>query len=196
MRPVRRFSHGALTRISWVPAKAVNGLLRSVPYSSLAEYEQLIRHGNYSAILFDGALIQITYDYEGLKLQGHRLVYYPPPFDFDADLLASEPLLDVLDAYRGIAADEVRLRTAFRFEFDPANATVGHPETHAHCCWEHARIAVKSPISLGHFARFVFQYFYPKYWSAHSFLAEIAVHTHDRTISVAEESMLHFSCSR
>ena len=52
------------------------------------------------AILFDGSLIQISYDFDYSELVGHRLLYFPCPFDLDPELLQTLPLVDVIDFYR------------------------------------------------------------------------------------------------
>ena len=84
---------------------------------SINDYRWWLENGLYSAILADGALLQVSYDFAGIRLVAHRLAYIPCPFEVDRDLIATEPLVDVFDLYAAGPAMSVIPRTAIRFDF-------------------------------------------------------------------------------
>lgn len=96
----------------------------------------------------------MSYDFEGDQLTGHRLVYYPCPFDVDEDLLRSEPMSDVIDLYRENESSTVRLRSPLRFDCDIENQSEDHPGSHLTFLSSDCRLALVAPISPGHFVRF------------------------------------------
>lgn len=154
-------------RLSW-PQIADSNLFRQKS-PTVDEYCRWIEARAYSALLFDGSLLQVTYDLDAGNVVGHRLVYFPCPFDIDEVRLREEPILDVISDYKA-SVEAVRLRSPIRFDFDPANHTSGHPRTHLTVLWDHCRWAVSTPLSLGHFVRFIFRHFYPELWRSHEFL--------------------------
>jgi hypothetical protein len=188
--PIEARDRGRL-RLSW-PGFASGQLFRNKS-STIEEYCEWIRAGAYSAILFDGAILQISFDLDGTKVVGHRLSYFPCPFDIDSTRLREEPLLDVLEDFRH-TPDAIRLRSPIRFDFDPAHRTLGHPQTHMTALWDHCRWAVATPLSLGHFVRFVFRHFYPSLWAQYPFLRNWSqTRVAKGEITEAEASLLHIS---
>ena len=115
-------------------------------------------------MLFDGSLLQLTFDLRGSGLVGHRIGYIPCLFLLDEEgraLLRSEPILDVIELFRGRGEKYLRLRTPIRFDFDPDAATERHPASHMTLNHPNCRIPVRGPLGLGHFIKFVFWHFYP-----------------------------------
>ena len=73
------------TRVTWMGAN-ISHQLSAEP--SIEDYKNWVGAQNCSAILYDGAILQITYDFDFQKnFVGHRLVYYPCPYDLDFLLL-------------------------------------------------------------------------------------------------------------
>ncbi len=163
-------------------------------FATVSDYCEWLESGAYSAVLFDGAILQISYDFDGNDLIGHRLAYYPCPFDVDTELLRTSPVLDVIWLYRGRDDERVRLRSPLRFDFDKGAQQAGHPAVHLTLLWDHCRWAVVAPISLGHFLRFIFRHFYPALWNAHDFIRQWPQELGERTITRTEEGALHISC--
>src|SRR5205823_7414283 len=88
--------------VSWIAADRSAPFLISTAHASIDQYVAWLRAGHYSALLFDGGLLQITYQVRGSQITGHRLAYIPCPYDLDQDLMRSgEPMADVVDLYRG-----------------------------------------------------------------------------------------------
>lgn len=134
--------------------------LVSGDHPGIDQYLAWIRAGAYSAVLFDGSLLQMSYDVtiRG-EVIGHRLAYMPCPYAIDTDLLRTESLLDVVDLYVG--TEEVLLRSAVRFDFDPRAGRPGHPPAHMTINSSGCRIACVAPLHVLRFLDFVFRHFYP-----------------------------------
>lgn len=134
-------------------------------HPGIKQYVAWIDAGSYSAILYDGSLLQFTYDVEHGRVTFHRLAYIPCPFQVDRELLRSgEAIADVIDLYLD---SEVQLRSPIRFDFDPSACRDGHPEAHMTINGSDCRIACIAPIHPLRFADFVFRHFYHPQWRAH-----------------------------
>jgi hypothetical protein len=181
-------------RVTWRAPNTVDKEFFRQAEPTIAEYLGWVRSQAYSALLFDGALLQVTYDFVGDDLRGHRLAYIPCPFSLDLDLLRTEPILDVLELYEDQGSANVRLRASIRFDFDPDAQQLGHAAAHATLNAPHCRIPCVSALSLGHFVAFVFQHFYPEIWHVHEYLRVIPKQRLvTRSIIEAEEGLLHFA---
>ena len=182
------------TRITW---KSPNpALMTGGEFATLDNYFSIASAKAYSAFLYDGGILQISYDFKRNDVVGHRLAFYPCPFEVDEDAFVFTPILDVLDQYRLNGEKYLRLRSPLRFDFDQKGAKTGHPTVHLHVIRQRCRCAVVAPLSLGHFIRFVFYHFYPFSWQAHEYLREYPQVLGKRTITVPEETHLHLGCSR
>lgn len=137
------------------------------------DYRNWLWCSDYSAILFDGSLIQISYEVVAGSLAAHRLAYIPCPFEFDRRLLREEPLLDVFDLYAAGSTSDVVLRSLVRFDFDPVNATPGHPASHLSINATECRIACVAPLRLGQFLDFILRHFYPTLWGLHPYFEKL-----------------------
>jgi hypothetical protein len=160
-------------------------------HPSIGQYVSWLRAGHYSALLFDGGLLQFTYRIADKTISGHRLAYVPCPYDLDQELVRSgEPMADVLDLYR---AGDASLRSPVRFDFSPDAATRGHPVTHLTFNSVDCRLACVAPVHVGRFVDFVFRNFYAAIWGAHQSFFEAAATAHigPRTITDVEQLSLH-----
>ena len=190
-------AHGYL-RVTWANNLTTPGFLFRSRTPTMDEYIGWVENNSYSALLFDGAIIQVSFDFSGSALVGHRLHYFPCPFDLDAALVRREPFREVLELYAGGSnLDEIRLRTPIRFDFrwDDEAATGGHPASHMTFQWSHARVPVLAPLSLGHFVRFIFKNFYPNLWRLHRYLREWPIQSFDPTIELEDSREIHISLS-
>jgi hypothetical protein len=198
INPVVDRKLGPLTRITWRPPHGLDRprLISSV-FATVAEYRRLIDEQSFSAVLYDGAIVQLSYDFVGDSLVGHRLCYYPCPFDLDLDLFPSEPIGDIIAFYSESKDISVNLRSPLRFDYDEANAKMGHPSVHMHVIKPDCRWPVTHPLSVGDFVRFVFRHFYPALWSAHNFLRKWSQgDPRDRVITPEDETELYIACGR
>jgi hypothetical protein len=131
---------------------------------SIEHYRAWIDSGTYSAILFDGALMQMTYDIEGGNVVGHRLAYVPCPYALDPELIEEGvPIGDIVELHEG---DAPILASPIRFDFDPGSARIGHPPAHLTVNGADCRIAIVAAMHPMQFVDFVFRNFYPSLWKA------------------------------
>jgi hypothetical protein len=188
---------GLRSRITWAAPLVSPGAMSASTFATVDEYRSFLSSQMYSAVLYDGALIQISYDFEGIDLVGHRLCYYPCPFDVDSDLLRTEPFADVIDIYQSSADSRINLRSPCRFDYDEQNFESSHPAVHMHFIAPNCRWAVSRPLSPGDFIRFVFRHFYPEVWAAQPFLQRWPRWRSDpTTLARADETELHINCGR
>lgn len=182
-----------LRRITWISPFELGESFIADADHRVAGYKSWISAGQYSALLSDGALLQITYDYLGRDLVGHRLAYIPCPFVVDQRLLESDPILDVIDMHadtEGVTG--IVLRGMVRFDFDPEAEEEDHPSSHLTLISADCRIPCLAPVSLGHFIEFVFKHFYPSVWRSYAFLRELPKESMgDQSVTSYQTNQLH-----
>jgi hypothetical protein len=132
---------------------------------TLHQYLAWVEAGAYSAVLYDGSLLQMTYTVKDGRIVGHRLAYVPCPYDVDLDLIrGGEPIADVVRLY----SDQSQiLRSPIRFDFDPDSAKLGHPSAHFTINNINCRIACIAPMHSLRFVDFIFRNFYRELWMLH-----------------------------
>jgi hypothetical protein len=136
-------------------------------FGTLDEYLYFLDNRQYSVVLNDGAIIQISYRIKRNKIVWHRLSYHPCPISLDASELGDQTLSEFIS---GMDHDSLKLRlrtkSAVRFDFDPDEARAGHPSSHVtlneSCC----RIPVRASLDLRNFVAFIFSNFYPVLWNS------------------------------
>lgn len=193
---VKQHGREGSTRVTWANTKSLPGSLFRGDFATVDDYRGWLAAGAYSAILFDGAVLQFSYDFTGDHLIGHRLGYYPCPFDVDQDLLRTEPMLDVIELYESHSPSSIRLRSPLRFDYDLQSGSDEHPTAHLTLLSSHCRWPVVAPLSPGHFVRFLFKHFYPSLWKALRFLRDWPQQLGERTITAEQEQILHIACTR
>ena len=189
----RRFRNSGIRRITWANGSAVGNALLGGEDGSIFQYRDWLSNRDYSAVLFDGSLIQLTYDFLVDDLVCHRLLYFPCPFQLRLDLLDDMSLVDLVDLHVDRGIEGIRLRAPVRFDYERDIAEDDHPISHFTFQWPHCRIPVVCPLSLGHFVEFVFKNFYPSEWARYSFLRDWPIYDFDPTIGTEEAKLLHFS---
>jgi len=182
-------------RVSW-PANAEtdDGWLFAEDFNVVKTYFGWLSARQYSAVLLDGALLQITFDFRNDRLAGHRLAFIPCPFvitEEDQELLLVEPILDVLGMYLNEREDRLRLRTPIRFDYHPDAACAEHPASHMTLNTQECRIPLSGPLTLDQFVEFVFRHFYPTILSANDFLLDGDSSRWSRHIAEQHEYWLH-----
>jgi hypothetical protein len=145
-------------------------------HPTIEQYLGWLTSGAYTLVLFDGSLLQLTYDIADGRVVGHRLAYIPCPYDLDPELLSGgEPLADIMELYR--STDAV-LRSPIRFDYDVMSRKLGHPTVHMTMNSVECRIACVAPLHVLRFVDFVFRHFYGSLWKAHETYFREAVHKH------------------
>jgi len=162
------------TRVSWHSHNPAADFITAREHATVEQYMHWVVNGNYSAVLFDASLLQITYDIANGKVSSHRLAYVPCPFVVDQTLLREgTPIADVVSLYSDLS--EVALRSPIRIDYAPGQAKLNHPAAHLTINSSDCRIACVAPMHVHRFVDFIFRHFYPLLWNAHSlFFAESA----------------------
>lgn len=167
----------------------------TVPFACIREYLRFLRSGQYTLVLFDGALIQVAYSFDRGNLKRHRICYYPCPVDLDFRGSDYVDFYEIIEAtIETDSLERIRLRSPLRFDFDIDAAKTDHPASHLHLNREATRIPVYGPISIGHFARFISRHFYYDVWKKHETLQGWSQRYWAKSIGVSEEQEIHFTC--
>ena len=153
-------------RVAWYGPQDEDFLDNS-QHPNIEQYITWLKSNNYLSLLFDGSLIQVTYDLWNNKVVGHRLNYFPCPYEIDPILFKrNKPPADVVDDCRN-AGNVPILRSPVRFDFDLDTARPGHPASHMTMNSVDCRIACVAPLHVLRFLDFVFGHFYPEFHTAH-----------------------------
>jgi hypothetical protein len=217
--PVERRTRDG-TLVTWAASATADPLTPPGATGTLREYRRIIANAQYTCLLFEGSIIQMSFLYDRTDLTKYRMSFVPCPLLFGegelrvdddqsyintfdevaaADLASPTHFMDV--GYKDVVdtsphSSQLRLRATLRFDFDIAAARPGHPASHFHLTGESVRWAVFGPISVGHFVRFIFRNFYPLQWESHAFLRNWPQSFGTRSITRSEERELFVACSR
>lgn len=137
-------------------------ILKDNTFASLEEYCSLIESRQYSMLLTDGSMLQLSYKLDRREITGHRLCWYPSPVELDEKIDIYSIVDYVLERMATGDTRFFRARSPLRFDFAPEQAKEDHPVTHLHLGHEDCRIPVKSSLSLKAFMSFIVENFYPE----------------------------------
>ncbi|EJT06180.1 DUF2290 domain-containing protein [Rhizobium sp. CCGE 510] len=199
---IRRFDDG-IARVTWVPnmppitEEGEDGYLRT-PDLELSEYLRCLRAGDYSVLLNDGGLIQVSLDFRGDDVIASRFCYIPCAIKFSLDEIRLDdeiyPLEDfIVELPQNELIARLCLRSPFRFEHDPQNVSEKHALHHVHLGKSASRIPVSSAMCWDHFARFVFINFYSEQFDVVADMLKFPVSYRPRSITEAHAMEVHFS---
>jgi hypothetical protein len=164
--------------------------LKNVSYTHI--YGELLEAKAYNLKMLDGALVQMSYRFDGDRLLSHRLAFFPSPdlteFQNNPDIYDSEEIYaEVIE--RNIVPFPVR------FDFSSSDALfkeLHHPRTHltlGH--YQNCRIPVSAPMGPTAFIDFILRSFYN---TAHRKFCEKIPRCEcffDETIQGKESGVLH-----
>lgn len=178
--------------VMWKSPTPMDQFVDFADYPTVRTYRRWATAGEYSALLPDGALLQLRYTVTDGEISAHRLAFVPCPYRVDPDLLLTEALSDVLDLHAVGSHDDLTMQTTVRFDYDPCSADIGHPSAHLTLNVASCRIASESPMTPAHFIRFVFANFYHAEYQANRTLFD-ALPTTDlpSTVTPAERRSPH-----
>lgn len=182
---------GASVLVSWERDSTEQAAIALSDFGVIPEYRRLVRNREYSCMLRDGALLQLTWTIVSGELTHHRLCYHPCPVDLpELDDASGQSILELVDDVLlseftresllpgcledwdgdGISPSVIKLRSPVRFDYSKDATSEGHPSSHLTLVSPSVRIPVRAPLCLGRFLRFVFQHFYPNDWLQHEFI--------------------------
>jgi hypothetical protein len=135
----------------------------SEPHATVGQYLDWVSNGHYSLLLTDASLLQMSYQFDGAEVTGHRLAYVPCPVRIDKELLAAgESVADIVDAQLSDGSDStIQLQSVIRFDYAPGDAGGAHPAAHLTLNSTACRIACVAALHPYRFMDFVFRNFYP-----------------------------------
>lgn len=162
---------GKRKALNW--ARGDTGLLISNSPPKAEDYRALLERNEYSYLMSDGGIIQISYMFAGDDIEGHRLNFHPCPYVFDLREFASYDagLLEYMDFVLAEYPEKsLVFRTPIRFDYDPAAAEEYHPASHLTLNASSCRIPVRAPVSFDTFMKFILENFYPSVWGSREIL--------------------------
>lgn len=144
--------------VTWSSAGISTAFTNQV-FGSFSEYLQLVKDRQFSVVLKDGALLQMSYTVEpNGEIYDHRLCWYPCPAPFDLDVLMEGMALD--EIVESTPLNLLYCKGPIRFDYSPRQQEKGHPASHIHFFSDNSRVPVRGPLSIATFARFVLKHFY------------------------------------
>jgi hypothetical protein len=153
-------------------------------------YVEILQNNKASMIMWDGSVVQISYETRGGHIIKHRYCFIPAPCSIDLRTadgidLAEHASVVFLNRPMGNSC-----RTILRFEFDPTAHKPGHPASHLHFNETECRVPLKGPISAKDFFSFLLTYMYSGEFNIEAFPATLEG---QRTLSAQEEIGFHVS---
>lgn len=171
---------------------------------NVSQYRRIIRDNEFTCLLADGGILQISFGIRGRDIEKHRFVWIPSPVQLDIQDVQTRNIVDLIEdelysASIGITEggrdrSDLLLASAVRFDYDHASARDGHPACHLTFNRHSCRIPVFGPLSLGHFIRFVFRHFYPTQWGDTERLRNWRLRFGPRLVTRAEELEIFLDC--
>lgn len=192
-----------LSRVCWVSQSSAgcasdeDHYIRTLDLE-LSEYLRCLRTGDYSLLLNDGSLIQVSSDFRGSEVVASRFCYIPCLVKFDlSEIRIDDEIFPVEDFILELSAtellDRLCLRPPFRFELDPENKKEDHALNHVHMGKSASRVPVSAAMCWDQFARFVLSNFHPDVFEQVSHLLKFPTAYRRRTIADHHGLELHFS---
>src|SRR5579863_5171103 len=85
--------------VTWPKVGDSQTTLTDNMFATIQEYRHLILNRQYTCVLVDGALLQMSFAFRNTRIARSRLAYYPCPVAFESQTWdpAEVPLLDFLD---------------------------------------------------------------------------------------------------
>ncbi|WP_441261237.1 DUF2290 domain-containing protein [Bradyrhizobium sp. 521_C7_N1_3] len=162
----------------------------------MLDYLALLERKEYSFLMRDGAIVQVSYTFEGGAIDRHRLLYLPCPFSVDVSLLdqLEVSLSDLIrEVYMSDLERSIALRSPIRFDYAPEAAADFHPASHITINEQTCRIPVRSPMRFDQFMRFVLENFYPHVIEEQS-IADAILSEHDvECLSEHDRGRIHLT---
>lgn len=179
------------TCVSWRRHQDASGT--SFESAMFRRYAAMLRHRDYTMLLRDGAVLQLSYWVTSRNVSRHRLSYLGAPIDFGAHVdTAFGDVLEYSTAEELL--EQATSPASLRFDYDPAAAKPAHPASHLTVCGADCRIPVSHPLSPGGFVKFILQHYYLDTWNSQSRVREIHESGCDPCITSDDQRRVHVQC--
>lgn len=191
-RPLGHNSHSVM----WTPTQERD--FRRTNDLDLREYLDCIRCGDFSLLLIDGGLIQVSAKFRANEMFESRFYYIPCPVRFEkAELQVGDEIYPLEDFIEELPPDDLKdrlcIRAPFRFELDPANEGDDHPKNHVHIGPSSSHIPVALSMCWNSFSRFIFKNYYALHFPMVENLLRHPSVYREPTITAADSYELHMS---
>jgi hypothetical protein len=169
--------HESPTFVSWTtPGANYSNFLLTRDDLTVEGYLHWLETNQYSALLDDGSLLQLSYSLTAHEIVGHRLAFVPCPVVLDQgcrDFLEEGYSMSEVVRMQLQDPSNLYMKTSVRFDYDPDSAGEHHPAAHFTMNSADCRIACAAPMRVGRFLDFIFQHFYAARYQKHSYLREL-----------------------
>jgi len=140
--------------------------IMQVDVEPLATYRNFLEKRQYTMLLADYALVQISGQFSGNELVKQRMVYLPCPYPTLVDEIETAgramPLLDALeDLDPAEVTEHVHLVSPLRFDFDPKEEAEDHHASHLTVNSARCRVPVNGRLPLRRFVELLVRQYYP-----------------------------------
>ena len=181
--------------LSWARDDRDGPLIIGDP-ARIVDYMSLLEKNEYSILMHDAAIVQLSYNFERDSIVWRRLVYYPRPLSVDTTLMKrfDASLSDVIkEFYLDDAENSVVLKTPIRFDYAPEAASESHPASHVTLNTNTCRIPVRSPMRFDQFIGFIIEHFYPLLCSDQSIVGELLADFDNECLSERDRNRIHLN---
>lgn len=159
---IKQYCHS----LNWGSDKGLSYLFGD--FLTVSKYIEVLNRRDYNYLLSDYSILQlaVTFDDKG-NFRDHRYCYLPSPIDFSEAVTYGIPPVDYIQEMDPVdLIDNFRMVTPIRFDFDSEFVDSKHAHSHLTLNKDACRIPGYGPVSLGHFLKFVFRYFYENHFGA------------------------------
>ena len=183
-------SIGSSTDVSFPGKEHMSLALRNTPYKEL--YDSLLAENAFNMRMVDGALLQLSYRFQGEELISHRLAFFPSP-DL-AEFQNSPEVYELEELYAEIILKNI-VPFPIRFDFDSDSSVydeLHHPYSHLTLGqYANCRIPVSGPLTPSAFLDFILRSFYNTTHRRYCEELPLAKGRFEETISVREQGVVH-----
>jgi len=188
--PVQRHLSASHCEIQFGNALPMSTMLKGMRYAELYAEQRAARSYNFR--MLDGALIQMTYEFDRGQLVRSRLAFLPSP---DLTEFQNDPESYIEDALFVEVVDRRVVAVPLRFDFDDRQgvaSSVAHPRSHLTLGqYKNCRIATTAPLTPGVFVGFVLKSFYNTAINEIADAAPCSRHRFKGTITAEEARLPH-----
>ena len=182
------------TSLVWAGSSGLSYLFSD--YASIGQYLEAVKRRDYNFCLVDGSIIQIHYRMEEDEIKYHRLCFHPCPYPFPLDSHEGLGLADIPDLMNARELlTGIRLASPIRFDFDSEFCDDKHAHSHLTINRQGCRVPAFGPVSLGHFMRFVFRYFYEAEFDSPGWWPEVQPKVFTKTLDHPAPHEFHIESS-
>lgn len=182
------------TSLSWAGASGLAYLMDE--YASIDQYINIVKRRDFNFCIYDGSLVQIYYQVTAESIVKHRLCFIPCPFLYPREELVGLGLADIPELMSdGEMKTGIRLCSPIRFDFDANFCDDKHTHSHVTLNQSSCRVPAYGPISLGHFIRFVFRYFYEDVFHTSNWWHNFTPRVYNQTLGIPFPHEFHLKSS-